>query len=288
MIRKNILVTGASSGLGYAATRTLAANGFYVFAAAREICGVFNSIENIEEVVLDITNEQSIKECFSYIETINKDYPLWGLVNNAGICVPSPLELLESFDLRRQLDTNVIGQLLVTQSAIPFIRKSQGRIVNITSGLGSIAVPYLGAYSIAQFAKMGFSDALRRELKHSGATVSVVQPGAIYTPIWDKFLTTGKEILNQSTDEKRKIYERSFTEFLKSSQAAAYSAKATEDDFAQVILEVLTTKMPATHYYVGDDAKYFAEKSRKSTTFEIDQWFDLQSPTESEFKKIVY
>ncbi|AOM41429.1 SDR family NAD(P)-dependent oxidoreductase [Xenorhabdus hominickii] len=286
MTRKSILVTGASSGLGYAAVQKLAENGFYVFAAVREIRGMFSNIKNIKELKLDLANEQSIEELFIYIEATQKDYPLWGLVNNAGICVPSPLELLREFDLRQQLDTNVIGQLLVTQFALPFIRKSKGRIINITSGLGSIAVPYLGAYSIAQFAKMAFTDVLRRELKHSGVTVSVVQPGAIYTPIWDKFLVTGQEILDNSLDEKRKIYERSFIEFLKASQIGVNSVKTTRNDFAKVILDIFKAEIPETHYYVGDDAKNFSNKSKILTVTEIDEWFDLQSPTESEFKKI--
>ncbi|WP_237386282.1 SDR family NAD(P)-dependent oxidoreductase [Xenorhabdus sp. Sc-CR9] len=285
MNRKSILITGASSGLGYAAARKLAANGFYVFAAARNIHGVFNSIENIEELVLDVTDEQSIKESFTYIEARNEDYPLWGLVNNAGVCIPGPLELLKLSELRRQLDTNVIGQLLVTQSALPFIRKSQGRIINVISGLGNVAMPYLGAYSIAQFAKKAFTDVLRRELKRSGVSVSVVQPGKIYTPIWDKFSAMGQEIIEQLTDEGRGTYERSFKDFLTFNQAEGRLFNLTVNDFANVIYEVLTTDMPAIHYYVGEEEKAFIEKSQVSTVLEIDEWFTWCSPSEAECKK---
>ncbi|AOM41430.1 SDR family NAD(P)-dependent oxidoreductase [Xenorhabdus hominickii] len=286
MNKKSILITGASSGLGYAAARKLATNGFHVLAAVRRRHGVFDKIENIEEIKLDITDEQSVKESFSYIKSRNKVYPLWGVVNNAGICIPGPLELLRPSELRRQLDTNVTGHLLVTQFALPFIRSTKGRIINVASGLGNIAVPYLGAYSIAQFAKRAFTDVLRRELRHSGVSVSVVQPGKIYTPIWDKFSTMGQEILDQSVDKKWKLYEKSFKNFLMLNQAEGYSFKLTEDDFAQVILDVLTTNKPATHYYIGDEEKDFVEKSRTLTVSEVDEWFDLQSPTAEEFEKV--
>ncbi|MDE1497135.1 SDR family NAD(P)-dependent oxidoreductase [Xenorhabdus bovienii] len=286
MNKKSILITGASSGLGHAAARKLADNGFYVFAAVRKICGVFDKIENIEEIQLDVTNEQSVKKSFSYIEARNKDYPLWGVVNNAGVCIPSPLELLRPSELRQHLDINVTGHLLVTQFALPFIRSTKGRIINVTSGLGNVAVPYLGAYSIAQFAKRAFTDVLRRELRHSGVSVSVVQPGKIYTPIWNKFSTAGQAILDQSVDERWKLYEKSFKNFLVANQAEGYPFNLTEDDFAQVILDVLTTNKPAAHYYVGEEEKDFVDKSRTLNVSEIDAWFDLQSPTAEEFKKI--
>lgn len=279
MIVKTVLITGASSGLGYATTMKLAENGFFVFAAARSIKGVFSKNKNIHELEMDITDECSVRDGFNNInELLNGSY-LYGLINNAGICIPSPLELLCLSDLRRQLDTNVVGQLLVTQHALPLIRKAKGRIINVTSGLGSIAVPYLGAYSIAQFAKMAFTDVLRRELINSGISVSIIQPGAIDTPIWGKFLTAGQATLDHANDEKRQIYEKSFKDFLKSSIANSSKAATTDEDFSQVILEVLTTKKPATHYYVGDDARYFAEKSKSQSASEIDKWFSQQSPT---------
>lgn len=283
MSKKSVLVTGASSGLGHAAALMLAHNGFHVFAAAREIRGVFKGQANVEEIKLDITSEDSVAQAFEVISAKNAIHPLWGLINNAGICVPSPLEILSTSELRGQLDTNVIGQLQVTQAMLPLLRENQGRIINITSGLGSIAVPYLGAYSIAQFAKMAFTDALRRELANSGVSVSVVQPGAIYTPIWDKFLTTGQEILDQVSGEARQIYTRSFTEFLKQSETLARAATTSETDFAQVILEVMTTASALAQYSVGDDAKSFVELAKTATTEELDAMFAAQMPSTADF-----
>ncbi|WP_028634614.1 MULTISPECIES: SDR family oxidoreductase [Pseudomonas] len=286
MSKKTVLVTGASSGLGRAAAVMLADNGFHVFAAARNIAGVFVNVEGIEPISLDVSCSASVAAAFERIRQACAEQPLWGLVNNAGICVPSPLELLSADELRRQLDTNVIGQLLVTQAALPYLRRSGGRIVNVTSGLGSIAVPYLGAYSIAQFAKMAFSDALRRELAHSGVSVSVVQPGAINTPIWGKFSSTGQQVLAQANGEPRQIYEPSFSAFLKQSEALASQAGTSETDFARTILGVLDSPSPQSHYCVGADAAEFVKMARTLGTDDLDALFMAQMPTAQAFAEV--
>jgi NAD(P)-dependent dehydrogenase (short-subunit alcohol dehydrogenase family) len=277
MSKKSVLVTGASSGLGLAAALLLARSGFQVFAAARNIHDL-PEVPGLVPVVLDVSCQASLAAAFEQIAQATGGQPLWALVNNAGICVPSPLELLGAEELRRQLDTNVIGQLIVTQAALPHLRRSHGRVINVTSGLGSIAVPYLGAYSIAQFAKMAFTDALRRELEHSGVSVSVVQPGAIHTPIWGKFRATGQQLLAQAQPQARAIYGASFQAFLAQSEALAKEAVTTADDFAEVILQVLTTAQPQSHYCVGDDAGEFVAMARSLSTPELDALFSAQMP----------
>ncbi len=277
MSKKSVLVTGASSGLGLAAALLLARSGFQVFAAARHVQELPDE-PGLLPVTLDVSCQASVTAAFGEIARATNGKPLWALVNNAGICVPSPLELLSAEELRRQLDTNVIGQLLVTQAALPQLRSSRGRVVNVTSGLGSIAVPYLGAYSIAQFAKMAFTDALRRELEHSGVSVSVVQPGAINTPIWGKFRATGQQVLAQAQPQARAIYGASFETFLGQSEALAQQAVTTADDFAKVILQVLTTPHVESHYCVGNDAAEFVAMARSLSTAELDALFSAQMP----------
>ncbi|AUA33019.1 SDR family NAD(P)-dependent oxidoreductase [Pseudomonas sp. SGAir0191] len=286
MSKKSVLVTGASSGLGQAAALQLARNGFHVFAAARSIQGVFNGVSGIEAIGMDVACKTSVATAFEQIASASDGRPLWGLVNNAGICVPSPLELLDADELRRQLDTNVIGQLLVTQAALPQLRRSHGRVINVTSGLGSIAVPYLGAYSIAQFAKMAFTDALRRELLNSGVSVSVVQPGAIHTPIWGKFLATGQHILAQAGEEAQALYGPSFRAFLEQSEASAQGAVTTVDAFADVIVQVLTAQAPASHYCVGNDAAEFVAMARNLSAVELDALFAAQMPGAQAFAEV--
>lgn len=283
MLVKSVFITGASSGLGYSAAIELSRNGFYVFAAARKVKGIFSGISNIEEICVDVTNEQSVKRAFESIESKKEKYPLWAIINNAGVCIPGPLELLNPTELQRQLDTSIMGSLFVTQYSLPYIHHSKGRIINVISGLGDISPPYLGAYSIAQFAKRALSDALRRELKNSGVSVIVVQPGKIHTPIWDKFSKLGKKIINKK-DKRWEIYENSFSDFLSQNNAKDRLFTITADDFSQVIFTALTTPDPDIHYYVGEIEKEFSEKVKNSSVFEIDRWFDALVPTSEEFK----
>ena len=117
---------------------------------------------------------------------------LAGLVNNAGVSVPGPMLLLPTADLRRQLDVNVIGQIIVTQAFAPLLgtdkarQGPKGRIVMISSVGGRLAYPFLGAYHASKFAIEGLSDSLRRELLLFGIDVIVVAPGSVATAIWSK------------------------------------------------------------------------------------------------------
>ncbi|MCG2838139.1 SDR family NAD(P)-dependent oxidoreductase [Photobacterium sp. WH77] len=280
---KIVLVTGASTGLGAQAADYLANKGFIVFAGVRDTAKVSPSpYTNMHYVELDVTCAESIECAVSQISSV-QGARLWAVVNNAGICVPSPLEMLPVDNLRNQLETNVVGQLLVTQKVLPLLRKTQGRVINITSGLGNLALPYLGAYSIAQFAKEAFSDALRRELHHSGIDVIVVQPGAINTPIWDKFQAVGEDIVQQAPKQLKLIYSRSFHEFLAASPVHAQQSPTTAEDFAHVICKALTDEHPHTRYAVGEDATNFRIKARSQEDRELDEELSAAMPRHQEF-----
>ncbi|WP_338883428.1 SDR family NAD(P)-dependent oxidoreductase [Xenorhabdus sp. TH1] len=280
---KSILITGASTGLGAQAASYLANRGFTVFAGVRNISNVVpTSTPNIHYIPLDITQIESIDHALSLIKKHDAP-PLWAIINNAGICVPSPLEMLPADELRYQLETNVIGQLSITQKVLPLLRYRKGRIINITSGLGNLALPYLGAYSIAQFAKEAFSDVLRRELYNSGVDVIVIQPGAINTPIWDKFLSVGRNIIANANSSLKRIYGRSFQTFLETSPVHAQASPTTPDHFAQVVYLALTDKSPKTRYAVGQDSMDFRTKARTLPTRTVDDELSIVSPRSDEF-----
>ena len=166
---RHVLITGASSGLGRETALHLAEQGFQVIAGVRrqedgERLANACPSGRISTLLIDVTDEESIDRAAAQVAEKVGDTGLWGLVNNAGICISAPLECVSSDLLRRQLEVNLIGQLAVTRAILPLLRRGgAARLVNVTSGLGSVAIPYLGAYSAAQFAKEGVSDALRRE-----------------------------------------------------------------------------------------------------------------------------
>ncbi|ANY07759.1 SDR family oxidoreductase [Pseudonocardia sp. HH130630-07] len=254
--RGTVLVTGASSGLGRHCALTLARSGFTVLAGVRrgtdgERIAADARPGAVHPLRFDVTDEDAVRAAAAEAERLGG---IRGLVNNAGICVSAPLECLPPDELRRQLEINVVGQVSVTQAFLPQLRRHRGRIVNVTSGLGSLAVPYMGAYAMAQFAKEAMSDALRRELAPLGVRVSVVQPGAILTPIWDKVSDTADEVLARSPDVAD-TYRDVFTRFLRGNAEGARTSRTTPDDVARAVLRALTAARPRTRYPVGRDAR---------------------------------
>ena len=186
-MQKRVLITGASTGIGYAAAEACAAAGWHVFAGVRKDDDARRLSTQIgascTPVRLDVSDPATIA---SAVETIG-DEPLHGLVNNAGIAVPGPIEHLPIEQFQQQLDVNVTGVVRVTQAFLPRLRgEVPGRIVNISSVSGCIGFPLIGAYVASKHALEGLSESMRRELAIHGVFVSVVGPGTIETPIWDK------------------------------------------------------------------------------------------------------
>jgi NAD(P)-dependent dehydrogenase (short-subunit alcohol dehydrogenase family) len=248
-----VVVTGASSGLGRACAGQLAAAGFTVYAGVRKPAA--DPPPGIEQLVIDVTDAASIAAAEETVRAAVGERGLWGLVNNAGICVTAPLECLPLDDLRQQLETSVVGQIATTQAFLPLLRDAGGRVVNVTSGLGNVAIPYLGAYAAAMWAKEAFSDALRREVAPSGVAVSVVQPGAIPTPIWDKVSGTGTRIIDAAPKPLQDRYRATFVRFMETNENGARTSKTTPDDFARTVQRALTAGRPRSRYTVGRDAR---------------------------------
>jgi len=186
-VTPGVVVTGASTGIGACIARDLAGRGFRVFgtvrrpedAAALERAGVM-------PVQMDVTDTASIARARAEVERALGGASLAGLVNNAGIPVAGPLELLPLDELRRVLEVNLVGAVAVTQAFLPLLKAARGRIVNISSVAGRYALPFMGPYSASKFALEAVSDSLRRELLPFGVRVIVVEPGSFQTKIWSK------------------------------------------------------------------------------------------------------
>lgn len=191
-----VVVTGASTGIGYDAARYLIDRGYEVFGSVRRPADGERAQaalgDRFTPLLMDVTDETAVQQAAAIVAGRLKGRNLRGLVNNAGIAIPGPLMHLPLADFRRQFEVNVIGVMAVTQAFLPLLGANEapigppGRIVNISSVSGRITYPFLGPYAASKHALEALSDALRRELLVYGIDVVVIEPGSVKTPIWDK------------------------------------------------------------------------------------------------------
>jgi NAD(P)-dependent dehydrogenase (short-subunit alcohol dehydrogenase family) len=253
-MRGGVVVTGASTGIGYACALHLDRIGFRVFAGVRrdEDAERLRSqgSERLTPVKLDVTDAESIRAAADQVTAALGEEPLSGLVNNAGIAVSGPVEFLPIDEVRKQLEVNFIGQVAVTQAFLPLLRRSRGRVVNIGSVGGEVALPFLSPYAASKHAMEGFSDSLRREVERLGVHVSVVRPGAIQSSIWERGNAAADEVLATVPPEAIEVYG----DAVRGARAAA-NQRAQEaipaQEVADVVEDALTADKPKTRYVVG-------------------------------------
>ena len=186
-VNQGVVVTGASSGIGAAIARDLAARSFRVFGTVRrEQDDAPLEAAHVVPVLMDVTDAASIARARDEVTRALAGAPLAALVNNAGIPSAGPLELVPLDQLRHVLEVNLVGAVAVTQAFLPLLKAACGRIVNISSVAGRGALPFMGPYAASKFALEGASDSLRRELRPFGVRVIVVQPGSVQSRIWEK------------------------------------------------------------------------------------------------------
>jgi len=263
---KSIMVTGASTGIGRATVTDLLAAGYHVWAAVRTESDEAALREAGASVLrMDLTDADSIKAAG---ETVRAAGPLHGLVNNAGVATPGPLEYLPIELFRHQIEVNLVGQLAVTQAMLPALRAALeegggARIVMVGSVSGRIAGPMLGAYSSSKFGLTGLTDSLRAELAPSGIRVALIEPGPIATPIWQRSGAEGDRIIDQLPPEGQQRYAKQISLIR---AVAAQSAKRglPPERVAKVIRHALTSGRPKARYLVGPQAHVGALLSRVS------------------------
>lgn len=194
---KSVVVTGASTGIGWGCVKVLVGRGFHVFGSVRKQADADRLQKEFGQaftpLLFDVTDEAAVNAGAATVAAALKGETLAGLVNNAGIANPGPLLHLDTASFRQQMEVNVTGQLIVTKAFAPLLgaaadrkTKTPGRICMMSSVGGKQAAPFLGPYSASKFALEGLSEALRRELMIYGVDVIIIAPGAIATPIWDK------------------------------------------------------------------------------------------------------
>ncbi len=253
-----VVITGASTGIGAGCAIGCAQQGMTVFAGVRNLqAGEALQAKEGAAIIplqLDVTDDESIKRAADTVRQRVGGAGLAGLINNAGIAIGSPLEVIPLSQLRKQLEVNVIGQIAVTQAFLPLLRQAHGRIVNMGSIAGRGTIPMMGPYSASKFAMEALTDALRLELYPWGIHVSIIEPGAIATPIWDKSLNSAVDVEKDLPAGAKLLYEKAARQVREAVQGAAQRAIPV-DAVVQAVLHALTSPRPKTRYLVGTDAK---------------------------------
>ncbi len=260
--RKHTLVTGASSGIGRATALHLAAAGHHVYAGVRKpVDGeqLARSADGgeVTPLILDVTNAGHIADAAAVVTGHAGPAGLDGLVNNAGIGLACPAELLPLDTFRRQLEVNVTGQLAVTQALLPLLRRAHGRIVII----GTIGVrftpPFAGALDASKAALTALAEALRQELAPWGVRVVLIEPASINSGVADKVARDAAATMAAASPQGRDLYEDTFAKMLAVMQRREQSG-SPPDVAAATITRALTTSRPRTVYLTGKDSRRLA------------------------------
>jgi NAD(P)-dependent dehydrogenase (short-subunit alcohol dehydrogenase family) len=251
------LITGASTGIGRATALRLDAAGWRVFAGVRRDPDAESLREEgsdrVVPLILDVTDPSQISAAGELIARELAGGGLDGLVNNAGVVVPGPLETVPIDDFRRQVEVNLVAHLAVTKGVLPLLREARGRIVFISSIGGRIAFPMNGPYHIAKFGIEAMGDVFRQELRPWGMRVSIVEPGSIATPIWERIDDATEEMLDRAPETER-LYGERVAALRRISRKLGERGIAPER-VASAIEHALSARRPRARYLVGADAK---------------------------------
>jgi NAD(P)-dependent dehydrogenase (short-subunit alcohol dehydrogenase family) len=254
---RSVLVTGSSTGIGRATALRLDAAGWRVFAGVRKEDDASSlraaGSDRLTPVMLDVTDADAISAAVALLGDELGSAGLDGLVNNAGVAIPSPLETMPIDAFRRQIEVSLTGQVAVTQAMLPLIRSARGRIIFVSSIGGRIAFPLTGAYHAAKFGVEAVGDVFRQELRRWGIFVSIVEPGSIDTPIWD----SGERAADQIGGDLRareELYGKAIASYRKVTRNLAERG-IQPDKVAEVVEHALSASRPRSRYLVGLDAK---------------------------------
>ncbi|HRP34969.1 MAG TPA: SDR family oxidoreductase [Gammaproteobacteria bacterium] len=258
-MKKNVLITGCSTGLGRSVALLLAASGWRVFAGVRKAADAKSLQAEAEgeltPLLFDVARPDALAQA---IETLRQATggELHGLINNAGVYLGGPLELMKPEEIELTFAVNVTGLLAVTRGCLPMLRAAQGRIVNISSISGLIAMPGVSVYAGSKHAVEAITDSLRIELHPFGVKVVAVEPGGIKTPIWEKGAKRDQEAADDAaTAELRKAYAPLLKLLHKLN---ARPGGLPPEDVAKVVIEALESDRPKNRYLVGKDARSLA------------------------------
>jgi NAD(P)-dependent dehydrogenase (short-subunit alcohol dehydrogenase family) len=245
---RSVLVTGASSGIGLASAVRLAGSGWRVLGGVRTEADAraLRSL-GVDPLELDVTDPAQIAAAARAVGP-----ELNGLVDNAGVAVAAPLELVPLDELRHQLEVNVVGQVAVLQAVLPSLRRARGRVVLMGSIGGRSALPFLGPYAASKHALEAFADVLRVELAPWGIAVAIVEPASVKTAIWTKGAAQAETMQQAVEPEAVALYAERIRRFR--AVALKRGPGIDPDVVARAVEHALTSPRPKARYVVGRDA----------------------------------
>ncbi|XP_020613761.1 retinol dehydrogenase 7-like [Orbicella faveolata] len=261
---KYVFITGCDSGFGRETAIRLDKMGVHVLAAcltkqgAQDLKSVTS--DKLKTFQMDVTDSQQIKDVFRQVKNLlPSGQGVWGLVNNAGIAIAGPIEWTPLEHMKRSADVNLWGMIDVTKTFLPLIKKSQGRVVNMSSLAGRTTLCLFSAYCISKYGVEAFSDALRREMSPWGVLVSVLEPGLFQTSIGDQLTDSVTQFWSNLTPEVKEDYEDKRIGGIAMAKGMQLSIeKGSSPDTYKVvdaIVAALTSQRPQTRYVVGLDGK---------------------------------
>jgi NAD(P)-dependent dehydrogenase (short-subunit alcohol dehydrogenase family) len=259
--RGAVVITGTSTGIGAACAVRLADEGFSVFAGVRRASDseplARQTSGTITPLVMDITDPDAVAAAAAAVTSSVGDRGLAGLVNNAGIVQPGPLEFQPMEKFRLQLEVNLFGQVAVTQAFLPLIRVGKGRLVNVGSIGGRLVLPLHGAYSASKFAMEAVTDAFRLELRQWNIPVSLVDPGGSSSAIFDKTIAAIDAMRSELHERDIDLYDAD-TEAVRALVEKTAQDALPAERIADAVFDALTAKKPRTRYLAGKDARAVA------------------------------
>ena len=265
------VVTGSSSGIGFETSLTLARNGFYTYATVRKLDEGSKQITDIakkenlplQAIQLDVNNEKSVIEGINRISEEKERIDV--IVNNAGFDLMGPLEETSMDEIKAQFETNFFGTTRVIQNVVPIMRKQRGgRIVNIASMGGRIAVPFHSGYHGTKFAVEGLSESIKYELEPFGIKIILIEPGAVGSSFWKNM----KKAAKASSLDNNSPYTQMANNMSEAQKQMAENSMHPSE-VAKVILQAVTSDNPDFRYVVGKDAAMSLEARRNMSDREF-------------------
>lgn len=248
--QRAVLVTGASGGIGSALAQALAQRGYLVFAGVRGDDGSLAAVPGVRVVTLDVTDPDSVAAAAKQVGREVRG--LHAVVNNAGVIVQGPLELVPAEELRRQFEVNTFGPTYVMQAFLPLLRAGAGRLVNISAPTARTPLPFLAPISASKAALAALSEALRVELAAWHVPVVLVEPGSTATAIFAKADAAAQTALGAADPQRVALYRNQLTAVGK---AMAKQQPRAIDPVVRAVVTAVDTRRPKRRYVVGSDAR---------------------------------